>query len=201
MSGKSKLHADLEQWREVAREELGGADPGELGWDTPEGLRVKPLYTAADLEQRRRERRPAADGLAGAARRAPERRIVVGPRVRGGRRQERRERVGRDGSGAEEHDRCERIGGVVVRGDALDPVRSAQVTAEYEPKSLHHKRVAARLETAGGERLEISGEVVGYVPLRNRRGGQLTHIGEGMTEWRCGDRIGYGLSEFLRQVH
>ena len=26
------------------------------------------------------------------------------------------------------------------------------------------------------------------------------HIGEGMTEWRLGDRIGYGLSEFLRQV-
>jgi hypothetical protein len=94
----------------------------------------------------------------------------------------------------------ERIGGVVVRGDALDPVRSAKLTAEYEPNGLDHRRVAARLETAGGERLEISGEVVGYVPLRNRRGGLLTHIGEGMTEWRCGDRVGYGLSEFLRQV-
>jgi len=94
----------------------------------------------------------------------------------------------------------ERIGGVVVRGDALDPVRSAKVTAEYEPNGLHHRSVAARLETAGGERLEISGEVVGYVPLRNRRGDLVTHIGEGMTEWCCGDRVGYGLSEFLRQV-
>jgi hypothetical protein len=28
----------------------------------------------------------------------------------------------------------------------------------------------------------------------------MTHIGEGMTEWRCGDQVGYGLSEFLRQV-
>jgi len=95
----------------------------------------------------------------------------------------------------------ERVGGVVVRGDALDPVRSAAVTAEYEPDGLHHRRVAAHLVTAGGERLEISGEVVGYVPLRNRRAGHLTHIGEGMTEWRCGGRVGYGLSEFLRQVH
>ena len=28
----------------------------------------------------------------------------------------------------------------------------------------------------------------------------MTHIGEGMTRWRLGDRVGYGLSEFLRQV-
>jgi hypothetical protein len=28
----------------------------------------------------------------------------------------------------------------------------------------------------------------------------VTHIGEGMTRWRVGDRVGYGLSEFLRQV-
>ena len=27
-----------------------------------------------------------------------------------------------------------------------------------------------------------------------------THIGEGMTDWRLGDRVGYGLSEFLKQV-
>jgi len=90
--------------------------------------------------------------------------------------------------------------GVVVRGDALDPVANATVTAEYEANGLYHRRVAARLETAGGQRLDISGEVVGFIPLRNRRGGMVTHIGEGMTEWRCGDRVGYGLSEFLRQV-
>jgi hypothetical protein len=28
----------------------------------------------------------------------------------------------------------------------------------------------------------------------------VTHIGEGMTEYRCGQRIGYGLSEYLDQV-
>ena len=45
--------ADLERWRELAREELGGKDPETLVWETPEGLRVKPLYTAADLESAR----------------------------------------------------------------------------------------------------------------------------------------------------
>jgi hypothetical protein len=94
----------------------------------------------------------------------------------------------------------ERMHGVVVRGDSLVPLASARVTAEYEEGGLFHRRVLAQLETVAGERLEITGEVVNFIPLRNRRDGMVTHIGEGMTEWRCGDRIGYGLSEFLRQV-
>jgi hypothetical protein len=94
----------------------------------------------------------------------------------------------------------EKMGGVVVRGDTLDPVRKAKLSAEYEPNGLYHRRVRAELETQSGEKLDIRGEVVSFIPLRNRRDGQVTHIGEGMTEWRCGDRVGYGLSEFLRQV-
>ena len=42
--------ADLDLWRESARRELGGADPETLERDTPDGNRLKPLYTAADLE-------------------------------------------------------------------------------------------------------------------------------------------------------
>jgi methylmalonyl-CoA mutase len=43
--------ADRRKWRELAREELGGKDPESLLWETPEGIRIKPLYTAADLER------------------------------------------------------------------------------------------------------------------------------------------------------
>jgi methylmalonyl-CoA mutase len=39
-----------EKWWELVQSELGGADPDSLTWDTPEGVPVKPLYTAADLE-------------------------------------------------------------------------------------------------------------------------------------------------------
>jgi methylmalonyl-CoA mutase len=39
----------LKKWIEAAREELRGKDPATLVWETPDGLRVKPLYTAADL--------------------------------------------------------------------------------------------------------------------------------------------------------
>ena len=37
-------------WRALAAKELKGGDPDDLVWETPEGIAIKPLYTAADLE-------------------------------------------------------------------------------------------------------------------------------------------------------
>ena len=42
--------ADLARWRELARQDLRDRDPETLERETPDGLRIKPLYTAADLE-------------------------------------------------------------------------------------------------------------------------------------------------------
>src|SRR5262245_24235818 len=40
-----------DDWRAAAGKELRGADPDSLIWHTAEGIEVKPLYTAADLER------------------------------------------------------------------------------------------------------------------------------------------------------
>ena len=40
----------LAAWQALVAKELGGADAAGLDWLTPEGITVKPLYTAADLE-------------------------------------------------------------------------------------------------------------------------------------------------------
>ena len=93
-----------------------------------------------------------------------------------------------------------RKGGVIVRGDEIEPLVDAEISAEYEENGLYHKTIRAKVKTAKGEELEITGDVQSFIPLRNRRGDQVTHIGEGMTKWRLGDRVGYGLSEFLSQV-
>jgi hypothetical protein len=103
--------------------------------------------------------------------------------------------IQRDAEGTERS-----AGGVIVRGMELERIVEAEVEAEYEPNSLFHRRVQARVTTEGGEKLSIEGRVRSFIPLRNRRNGQTTHIGEGMTEWRMGNRVGHGLSEFLRQV-
>ena len=40
----------LDDWRAAASKDLKGSDPASLARETPEGITVKPLYTAADLE-------------------------------------------------------------------------------------------------------------------------------------------------------
>jgi methylmalonyl-CoA mutase len=41
----------LAEWRALAEKELGGKSLDSLTWQTPEGIPVKPLYTAEDLEK------------------------------------------------------------------------------------------------------------------------------------------------------
>src|SRR5215203_1283305 len=45
-----KTPADLTKWTALATKERKGKDPTDLVWHTPEGLDVKPLYTAADVQ-------------------------------------------------------------------------------------------------------------------------------------------------------
>ena len=42
--------ADLETWQALATKDLRGKEPETLVVETPDGIRIKPLYTAADLE-------------------------------------------------------------------------------------------------------------------------------------------------------
>ena len=41
--------ADISLWQKLASKERKGADPDDLVWQTPEGIPVKPLWTAADV--------------------------------------------------------------------------------------------------------------------------------------------------------
>lgn len=40
----------LDDWQSASEKELKGKSVDDLSWETPEGITVKPLYTAADLE-------------------------------------------------------------------------------------------------------------------------------------------------------
>ncbi len=43
-------HPDLQKWIDLASKQMKGKPIESLNWDTPEGINVKPLYTAEDLE-------------------------------------------------------------------------------------------------------------------------------------------------------
>ena len=43
-------HPDLQKWKELAAKQLKKKPLEDLNWKTPEGIEVKPLYTAEDIE-------------------------------------------------------------------------------------------------------------------------------------------------------
>jgi hypothetical protein len=99
-----------------------------------------------------------------------------------------------------EPDAPPRQSGVVVRDGTLTNIHAAEIETEFADNGIFHNAFRARLTLEDGERLTLDGTVKGFIPLRNRRAGHITHIGEGMTEYRCGEYVGYGLSEYLDQV-
>jgi len=91
-------------------------------------------------------------------------------------------------------------GGVVYRGDKMRRITAVDIDTRFHDNGLFHESLVAHLTLDDGEKLDVTGKVMGFIPLRNRRAGMTTHVGEGMTEFRCGDAVGYGLSEYLDQV-
>ena len=94
---------------------------------------------------------------------------------------------------------AEILSGFVFKDGENFWVNSLELRTERVGEGQYHDRIAARLRTPAGD-FDITGKVLAMLPLRNRRDGKTTRIAEGLTEWRCGDHVGYGLSEYLDQI-
>ena len=94
----------------------------------------------------------------------------------------------------------DRVGGMFHKGDEFIKVSAVELKTSYEPGTRFHTGFEAAVTLENGDEHQIKAEVKGFVPLRNRRSEQVTYIGEGMTQYVLdGDRVGYGLSEYLDQ--
>jgi len=91
------------------------------------------------------------------------------------------------------------LSGFVFRDGENHWVNTLTLHTDRVGEGQYHDRIATTLHTPAGN-FEITGKVMTMLPLRNRRDGKVTRIAEGMTEWRCGAHVGYGLSEYLDQV-
>jgi len=97
-----------------------------------------------------------------------------------------------------------REGGMVFADGAYDLITSCGIDSDWDDNG-YQTALRARVGTAGGKSYEVTGKVLSLIPLRNRRtapdGTEMTtRITEGMTEYRCGDLVGFGLSEYLDQI-
>jgi hypothetical protein len=91
-------------------------------------------------------------------------------------------------------------GGLFHEGQKLVRITQTKLTTEYAPNTNYHTALTAELTLEDGRVRQLAGRVMGYIPLRNRRKGGQTHVGEGMTEYTLdGKLVGYGLSEYLDQ--
>ena len=91
-------------------------------------------------------------------------------------------------------------GGMFHKGLELIKVTDVDFNVEYELDTSFHKSFTANITLENGDKHMLEAKVKGFMPLRNRRSEQITYIGEGMTEYTLdGDRVGYGMSEFLDQ--
>lgn len=95
----------------------------------------------------------------------------------------------------------DRVGGVFHKGQELFRITDVKLETDYEGNTNYHTGLQARVTLSNGDEHLVEGAVKGFIPLRNRRSGMFTHIGEGMTEYTLdGGRKGYGLSEYLDQA-
>ena len=74
-----------------------------------------------------------------------------------------------------------------------------RMTAVFSDKDIRADMYRMIAQDLAGD-FAIEGRVLTMLPLRNRRDGKVTRISEGLTEWRCGDHVGYGWSEYLDQI-
>ena len=94
--------------------------------------------------------------------------------------------------------------GMVFADGRYEYLQDATVETEWAGEDLYHQKLRVTARTAERE-YAIDGDVLSLIPLRNRRQSPdgetlVTRISEGMTEWRCDGRVGYGLSEYLDQI-
>jgi hypothetical protein len=87
-------------------------------------------------------------------------------------------------------------GGYIYRtGEPNRPLQRVEIETQFDGGL--HRALTAVLHPADGPPERIDGRVLQNVPLRNRRDGVTTRIAEGLTEWRWGELVGYGWSEYL----
>jgi hypothetical protein len=91
-----------------------------------------------------------------------------------------------------------RRSGVLFENGGYTPIIDATIDTTWTPE-FDQETFRCVAKTTDRE-IAIDGSVMSFIPLRNRREGKVTRIGEGLTEYTWEGKTGYGLSEYLDQI-
>ena len=89
--------------------------------------------------------------------------------------------------------------GYVWSGDRCAPVDDLRLESTFDDTGLAGRTVSLHL-SAGGATYAIAGDVLINVPLPISGDRFTTMYNVGRTRYRCGDRVGYGVAEFLERL-
>jgi hypothetical protein len=97
-----------------------------------------------------------------------------------------------------------RNSGMILEDGEYHKIVDCKIESDWDDRN-HQTAMRMWAKSERGTEYEVDGEVISLIPLRNRRVGpdgveQFTRITEAMTRFRCGDRKGIGMSEYLDQV-
>jgi len=88
--------------------------------------------------------------------------------------------------------------GCLVEHGEVTPLRRIEMRSTFRPDTFYHDTVALDVEAVDGRRFGLSGQVLGYVPLRHRKEGQETvYLGQAMTRFTLDGHRTIGLSEYF----
>jgi hypothetical protein len=94
----------------------------------------------------------------------------------------------------------ETAGGFMMRAGEIAPIASCETQSELDPELGAQRSFTARATDALGRETTLTGRVLEVAPLRQRRGGRLTHVNEALTDYEWEGRRGTGISEYLMQM-
>ena len=90
-------------------------------------------------------------------------------------------------------------GWIQIEGKTED-LKDVAITSEYKLDSILHESIVLTGTTASGRPIHVDGTVLTICPTKIPMPGGATFINEGLAEFTCDGKVGYGISEHWHRV-
>ena len=90
--------------------------------------------------------------------------------------------------------------GWMLRNNESFALQDVTIASSYESDSILHQQVVLDATTDAGEKIHVEGAVLSVCPTKIPFPGGAIFVNEGLTEFRWGDRTGFGIAEHWHAV-